>query len=80
VKSNIPVFVLVVILFSCKGKSNQAFRLLTPEQTNISFSNEVHETDSINVLDYFYIYNGAGVAVGDVNNDGLVSCQETIVG
>ncbi|MBL4674997.1 MAG: VCBS repeat-containing protein [Mucilaginibacter sp.] len=40
-------------------------------QTSIKFSNDIAETESLNVLSYEYFYNGAGVAVGDINNDGL---------
>ncbi|PRY16379.1 VCBS repeat protein [Pontibacter ummariensis] len=47
------------------------FSLLEPDTTGIAFSNSITETDSFNVLTYGYIYNGGGVAVGDVNNDGL---------
>jgi hypothetical protein len=32
----------------------------------------VEEDDKYNVLTYMNIYTGAGVAAGDVNNDGLV--------
>ncbi|MFL5595510.1 MAG: VCBS repeat-containing protein [Gemmatimonadaceae bacterium] len=47
------------------------FRLLGPEQTGVKFANTVTTDDSINVQTDVYVYNGAGVAVGDVNNDGL---------
>ena len=47
------------------------FQLLTPKQTNIKFVNHISETENLNVLAYEYFYNGAGVAVGDINNDGL---------
>ena len=47
------------------------FRLLAPSQTNINFINKNTETDSLNILDYLYFYNGAGVASADFNNDGL---------
>jgi len=47
------------------------FKLLSPKETNIKFSNDINETESLNVLSYEYFYNGGGVAVGDINNDGL---------
>ena len=37
----------------------------------ISFKNEIKEDEDYNILTYEYLYNGGGVAVGDVNNDGL---------
>jgi len=40
-------------------------------KTGIDFINEITETDSFHVLSYEYIYNGAGVGIGDLNNDGL---------
>ncbi|MXV51862.1 RNA-binding protein [Pedobacter sp. HMF7647] len=47
------------------------FNLLDPKQTSIHFSNDIKENEALNVLSYEYFYNGGGVAVGDVNNDGL---------
>src|SRR5689334_13983620 len=47
------------------------FKLLPPKETNVKFSNDISETESLNVLSYEYFYNGGGVAVGDINNDGL---------
>jgi enediyne biosynthesis protein E4 len=47
------------------------FELLTPKQTNIKFENHISESENLNVLAYEYFYNGGGVAVGDINNDGL---------
>lgn len=47
------------------------FTLLAPEQTNITFENTLTESLNGNVLMYEYFYNGGGVAVGDLNNDGL---------
>ncbi|HVM87255.1 MAG TPA: VCBS repeat-containing protein [Puia sp.] len=40
-------------------------------ETGIQFINSNTDTDTLNILDYLYYYNGAGVAVGDINNDGL---------
>ncbi|MBT1704075.1 VCBS repeat-containing protein [Chryseosolibacter indicus] len=39
--------------------------------TDLSFRNEIVETEENNILTYEYTYNGGGIAVGDVNNDGL---------
>ena len=50
---------------------NMKFETLTSEETGIDFYNTVTENDSFNFYTYEYIYNGAGVAVGDINNDGL---------
>ncbi|WP_221394173.1 VCBS repeat-containing protein [Dyadobacter sp. NIV53] len=47
------------------------FTLLTPEQTKVDFANTLTEGLNTNVLMYEYFYNGGGVAVGDLNGDGL---------
>lgn len=47
------------------------FELLDSSATGITFINELVETDSWNILRYEYLFNGGGVAVGDVDNDGL---------
>src|SRR5690606_39478595 len=47
------------------------FTLLPAEETNIHFANTLTEGLNTNVLMYEYFYNGGGVAVGDLNGDGL---------
>jgi len=47
------------------------FTRLDAKQTGISFLNTIHEDDSINVMRYEYLYNGAGIGIADLNNDGL---------
>ena len=39
--------------------------------TGIDFRNPLQETEQFNVLNYGYLYNGGGVAIGDINDDGL---------
>ena len=46
------------------------FTLLSPEQTRVTFTNTLTEGLNTNVMAYEYFYNGGGVAIGDVNNDG----------
>lgn len=60
------------LLSACsRADEKTLFQLLPSSDTGIAFKNELTETDSFNVLSFEYIYNGAGVGVGDVNNDGL---------
>ena len=47
------------------------FQLQTPEYTGETFENTLHETDTFNALFYEYFYNGSGLAIGDINDDGL---------
>jgi hypothetical protein len=61
----------VLLFISCNQKKT-LFRLLPSKQTGIHFNNKVIEDDKYNVLEYMNIYTGAGVAAGDINNDGLV--------
>ncbi len=51
--------------------SSNLFLQLASSQTNINFYNHLVETEDHNFWKYQYYYNGGGVAVGDVNNDGL---------
>lgn len=50
---------------------NPLFKLLDTGQTNIFFANTIVENFGRNVFNYPAFYNGAGVSVGDLNNDGL---------
>ncbi|HJQ21419.1 MAG TPA: VCBS repeat-containing protein [Gemmatimonadaceae bacterium] len=47
------------------------FELLDSARTGVTFVNFVPETPEFNIVNFLYYYNGGGVAVGDVNNDGL---------
>ena len=83
-KSKITVFVRIqsccfAILFivsacfcdSCSKPQPALFTKLSSSETGINFTNHNIDDDSISILDYLYYYNGAGVAIGDINNDGL---------
>ncbi|NJN27445.1 MAG: CRTAC1 family protein [Cyclobacteriaceae bacterium] len=63
------LFILAAI--SCSQQPDPLFKLLPPEQTGISFQNDVMEDEYLNILSNEYLYNGAGVGVGDFNKDGL---------
>ena len=55
----------------------QLFMSLSPAVTNITFENNVDEEGLFNSINYLYFYDGGGVAVGDINNDGLADIYFT---
>lgn len=63
----------LIFCFSCRQGVTETglFELLDADDTGIDFENNLNENDSLNVLEFDYLYNGGGVAVGDFNNDGL---------
>ncbi|MGJ8736612.1 VCBS repeat-containing protein [Zobellia laminariae] len=71
-KGKLPYFLFsVIVLFvSCKNNNN-LFEALNPDNTGVTFSNNLTYSDSLSVLDFEYMYNGAGVATADFDNDGL---------
>ena len=60
-----------LIACSREPHSPALFELLKPEETGVTFANTLPEKPDFNILNYLYYYNGAGVAVGDVDGDGL---------
>jgi len=70
-KNNSFLILLLVSLLSCqKEKKSYLFELVSENETGISFQNKLEDTPSLNILTYLYYYNGAGIGVGDFNNDG----------
>ena len=67
------VFAILLIAFSaCRpAKKNTLFTLQDNGELGVDFVNIVTETDQTNVFTFRNFYNGGGVAMGDVNNDGL---------
>ena len=65
----LPLLTLT-LLWSC-SEDEQLFKLLPSTRSGVDFENTITENDSLNILDYLYFYNGGGLAMGDINNDGL---------
>jgi len=55
----------------CRKSERPLFRLVGADESGVSFANTITTSDSLNEQTDPYVYNGAGVAVGDVDNDGL---------
>jgi hypothetical protein len=70
---NIFVALSGFLLFGCRPDTPETlFTKLSETETGITFRNLLKEDNpDFNILTYPYFYNGAGVAVGDINNDGL---------
>jgi len=67
------MLICAAALFGCESTPTAPalFELLKPEATGVSFANTLPEKPDFNILNYLYYYNGAGVAVGDIDGDGL---------
>ena len=61
----------LLCLAGCRRGERPVFELLSAERTGVSFANTITTSDSLNVQTDVFVYIGAGVAVGDVDNDGL---------
>ena len=78
--SNYYIYILLA-LFIASCQEDKPARILTTgekkfeklhiSQTKINFNNEVNETDKLNHFTWISIYNGGGVSIMDINNDGL---------
>ena len=83
-KKGLPTIIcfLVILISGCQrdstrplygytSKESPLFMAKTPEETGIYFRNDIIDSGKSNIFHTLYAYNGGGVAVGDINNDGL---------
>lgn len=79
-KKFIVIFQLLALI-SCTQKeieeTNIVFDQLDPSRSNIDFSNQITENDTLNYFTFPFLYLGGGVSTGDINNDGLVDIYFT---
>ncbi len=68
--STIIVFLLLFSL-ACQTEAPTLFEKVEVADSGLDFINEITENDTLNILESEFVYNGAGIAIGDLNADGL---------
>jgi hypothetical protein len=74
-KIYLVIFVAVFMLVSCQ--EGKRFSIVDPSQSQVHFKNEPVSRTGFGILYYLYYYNGGGVGLGDINNDGLTDIYFT---
>jgi len=70
-KKNLLFLITWFVFFISCHRTDTVFTSLPASKTNIQFENILEKKEGFGILYYLYYYNGGGVAVGDINNDGL---------
>lgn len=79
-RHTIAPYFFLALFWACKDKEaaktpaetkETLFTLLSPQETGVTFVNKVENQKNFNIFKYRNFYNGGGVAIGDINNDGL---------
>src|SRR5689334_18931471 len=68
----IIVLLCIFTLVGCSNNPGPLFEAVAPQTSGVTFANNLVYSDTLTVLDFEYLYNGAGVGIADFNNDGLL--------
>jgi hypothetical protein len=82
-RTKILPFLIALLITGCKNdkkiekSKDTLFQLIPSEVSGISFINKLTNEKNVNVFLYRNFYNGGGVGIGDINNDGLADVYLT---
>ena len=68
---------VALLLAACQSSESEnstadrLFEQLPASSTGVDFSNDLSSDPDMNIIEYLYYYNGGGVGIADINNDGL---------
>lgn len=67
------IAIILLLFCSCHStnKNTTLFTAIPADRSGLHFINHVADSDTLNIFNYRNFYNGGGVAIGDINNDGL---------
>ena len=76
------LFILIILLYTCENNTGSTdstsekynnYEKVPSSSSGISFINRIEHNlaSKSNLFDYDYFYNGSGVGIADINNDGL---------
>lgn len=71
------MFCSALFMSSCVGDVVEEYQFVIKKGTGISFSNDLASSPDLNLFNYLYFYNGAGIGAGDFNNDGYIDLYFT---
>ena len=78
IAQNFIILLGLLLLLSCSSKKEQnLFQIQNIETIGMSFQNDLSFDQKFNVYTYRNYYNGGGVSLGDINNDGLIDVYLT---
>ena len=69
---NFSILLYIIVFAGCGNDTSRLFTSLDENKTGINFQNTFFDDGPLNVANYIYFYNGGGVAIGDINNDGFL--------
>ncbi len=77
IKNGCLIFSACILFFSCQNKNSEKkgdylFESIEQDDSNVDFVNRLDYKEEFNIYRYRNFYNGGGVGLGDINNDGLI--------
>ncbi len=71
-RKHLIYFSFLLLSLGCSDTERKLFVKLPSNTTGVAFTNTLKSTPELNILNYLYYYNGAGVITADFNNDNLI--------